>query len=223
MLILPFTVLFGWSNLLRLLDESLALVHGLEWYLSLKGLYVKYDCSQGRLSNADKGVGVNFLRLCTDVLWTALKTCHSRWALFVARYQSALAFLSAVPAFLQPGSFGDISALSDFLSSHVTLGFRWVPGHAGLHGGGLVCRGEAALPFALIPSTLAPVIARTGHAHYATWRRDLSHNSLFCQIPSVRPWAVARFWGCYHEMENPRNTVEMLGIVTIPKVGICMA
>jgi len=43
---------------------------------------------------------------------------------------------------------------------------------------------EETLHFAHVSSTLAPVIAKIRHTRYITWRRNLSHKSLFCQIPS---------------------------------------
>jgi len=33
------------------------------------------------------------------------------------------------------------------------------------------------------PSLLSPDIAKLTHTRYPTWRRNLFHNSLFCQIP----------------------------------------
>jgi len=48
---------------------------------------------------------------------------------------------------------------------------------------------RATLPFVPVPSLLAPVIDGKDKAypitHYCTWKRNLSHNSLFCQIPLV--------------------------------------
>jgi len=40
-------------------------------------------------------------------------------------------------------------------------------------------------PFTHVPFPLAPTIAKIRHTHYYFWRRNLSHNSLSCQIPSV--------------------------------------
>jgi len=74
---------------------------------------------------------------------------------------------------------------------------------------------RAIFPFAHVSSQLAPVIAKIRHTRYAAWRRNLSYNSVICQIPSVsskalrrvifgttsssfdlwsRPWGVARLW-----------------------------
>jgi len=43
----------------------------------------------------------------------------------------------------------------------------------------------AALPYAHVSNPLVPVIVEIRHIRYNNWRRNLSHNSLFCQIPSV--------------------------------------
>jgi len=110
------------------------------------------------------------------------------WCLKTYHFQSALALLSTAPVFLQPKSFWDIWDLSDSLSSHVALSFHWVPSHAGLPGKELadsLAKTRATLPFTHVPSPLASVIAKIRHTRYSSWRRNLSHNSLFCQIPSV--------------------------------------
>jgi len=43
----------------------------------------------------------------------------------------------------------------------------------------------ATLPITHVPCPLAPTIAKIRHTRYSLWRRNLSHNSLSCQIPSV--------------------------------------
>jgi len=104
---------------------------------------------------------------------------------FSNRLPIGLALLSKAPAFLQPKCFRDIWAHSDSLSSHVALK---LPGPAGLPGNELaysIAKTGATLSFAHVPSPLASVIAKIRHTRYATWRRNPSHNSLFCQIPSV--------------------------------------
>jgi len=70
---------------------------------------------------------------------------------------TALALLSTVPAFLQPKSFWDIWVLSDSTS-----------------------RVAPTLPFALVPSPLAPVIVKTHPLLHQ--EMNLTHNSFFFQI-----------------------------------------
>jgi len=44
---------------------------------------------------------------------------------------------------------------------------------------------EQHSPFTHVLSPLAPIIAKIRHPCYSSWRRNLSHNSFFCCIPSV--------------------------------------
>jgi len=100
----------------------------------------------------------------------------------------ALTLLSTVPAFLQPRSFWDIWDLSDSLSSRVALSFQWISGYAKLPGNELadsLAKTRATLPFTHVPRPLVPIIAKIRHTRYSSWRRNLSHNSLFCQILTV--------------------------------------
>jgi len=106
---------------------------------------------------------------------------------FLTDCQSALAFLSTAPTFLQLKSLWDIWDLSDSFLSRVALNFQLVPSHAGLPCNELVdslAKTGATLPFTYVPSPLALVIAKIRYTRYS-WRRNLSHNLLFCQIPSV--------------------------------------
>jgi len=43
----------------------------------------------------------------------------------------------------------------------------------------------ATLPFTHVPCPLASTIAKISHTRYSFWKRNLSHNSLSCQILSV--------------------------------------
>jgi len=96
-------------------------------------------------------------------------------------FQLALTLFSSFPAFLQPKSFWNIWDLSNSHSSRIALSFQWVPGHTGLH------RSERADTLAKTGATLplAPTIAKIRHTCYSLWGQNFSHNSLFCQIPSV--------------------------------------
>jgi len=69
----------------------------------------------------------------------------------------------------KPFCFLFFLALSDSVSSCVTLSFQWISGHVGL------------------PSNepAGPVIAKISHIRYANWRRKFFRNYYFCQIPSV--------------------------------------
>jgi len=132
--------------------ESLAPLHGLEWFHS------------------------------------HLKSCHFQSALFLMDSQSALTLFSTALAFLQPKSFWDIWDLSDSLSFRVALSFQWVPGHDGLPGNelaDLLAKTGETLPFTHVSCSLAPTIAKIRYTRYSFWRRNLSHNTLSCQIPSV--------------------------------------
>jgi len=114
-----------------------------------------------------------------------LKSCHFQSALFLTDSQLALTLLSTAPAFLQPKSFWHIS---DSLSSRVALSFQWLPGHAGLSGNELadsVAKIGTILPFTHVPCPLDLTIAKIRHTCYSFRRRNLSHYSLSCQIPSV--------------------------------------
>jgi len=66
------------------------------------------------------------LALVRSLEWchSYLKTCHFQSAFFLTDSQSALAFPSTAPAFIQPKSFWDVS---DSLSSRLPLSFQWVP------------------------------------------------------------------------------------------------
>jgi len=108
--------------------------------------------------------------------------------------QSALVLLSMASTFLQPKFFWDIWDFSDSLSSRVALSFQWVSGHAGLPDNELadsLAKTEATLSFIHVSSPLASVIEKIRNTRYSFWRRNLSHNSLFCQIPSVSPKELA--------------------------------
>jgi len=104
-------------------------------------------------------------------------------------FQSVLAYqLSTAPTFLQTKFILDVWDFFDSLSSRVALSFQWVPGHAGLPGNErtyLLAKTGATLHFTHVPIPLASVIAKIRHTCYAAWKRSLSHNPLFCQIPSV--------------------------------------
>jgi len=118
----------------------------------------------------------------------------------MCHFQSALALLSTAPAFLQPKSW-DTWNLSDSLSSRVALSFQWIPGHAGLPGNEVadsLAKTGATLPFTHVSSPLASVIVKIRHTRYSSWRQNLSHNSLFCQISSVtsEELALPRFVRC---------------------------
>jgi len=96
--------------------------------------------------------------------------------------------LSSAPAFLQPKFFWDIWDLSNSLSFRVAVSFQWVPGHAGLPGNewaDSLAKTGATLSVTRVPLPLAPTIAKTRHIRYSFLQRNLSHNSLSCQIPSV--------------------------------------
>jgi len=130
-----------------------------------------------------------------------LNICHFQSILFLTDSQSALALLSTAPAFPQPKCFWNIWDLSDFLSSRVAISFQWVPGHAKLPGNELadaLAKTEATLSFAHVPSPLDPVIAKIRHTRYTSWRRNLSSNSLFSEIPSVssEELSLPRFARC---------------------------
>jgi len=108
--------------------------------------------------------------------------------LFLTDSQSALTRLSSAPALLQPKSFWDIWDLSDSRSSRVVLSFQWVPGHAGRPGNkqaDSLAKTGAILSVTHVPCPLALTITKIRHTHYSLWRQNLSHNSLFDQIPSV--------------------------------------
>jgi len=132
----------------------------------------------------------NFYTLVHGLEWchSHLKPCHFQSALFLTDSQPSLTLLFSAPAFLHPKSFWDIWDLSSSLSSRVAISFQWVPGHAGLSGNELadsLAKTGATLPVAHVPCSLAPTIAKIRHTRYFLWRRNFSHNSLFCQIPSV--------------------------------------
>jgi len=44
---------------------------------------------------------------------------------------------------------------------------------------------EQHTPFTHVSCPLAPTIAKIRHTRYSFWKRNLSHNSLSCLIPSV--------------------------------------
>jgi len=88
-------------------------------------------------------------------------------------------------AFLQPKSFWDIWSLSrlPFLScsSYTSSGFS---NRAELSDNKLadsLAEIVATLLFADVRSPIASAIAKIMHTRYSTWRRNLSHNSLFFQ------------------------------------------
>jgi len=117
-----------------------------------------------------------------------LKSCHFQSAFFLTDSQSALTLFSSTPAFLQPKSFWDVWNFFNSLSSRVALSFQWVPGHAGLPGNeraDSLAKTGVTLPVTYVPCPLAPTIAKIRHTCYFLSRRNLSHNSLSCQIPLV--------------------------------------
>jgi len=122
----------------------------------------------------------------SSALVYGLEWCHSH--LKTCRFRSALALLSSASAFLRPESFWDIWGFSDSLSSRVALGFRWVPGHAGLpsdrRADSLAGTG-AALPVARVPCPPGSDYCRNWARSLLFVETTLSYNSLPCQIPSV--------------------------------------
>jgi len=108
-----------------------------------------------------------------------LKSCHFQSALFLTDSQSALT----------PKSFFEIWDLFPSLfSCCVALSFQWVPSHAGHpeneRADSLAKTGPTLL-VTHVPCPLAPIIAKIRHTCSSLWKRNLSHNSLSCQIPSI--------------------------------------
>ena len=123
------------------------------------------------------------------LVWCAahLMICRFRSVLFLADSRSALSVLSSAPCLL-PGSLWDVWSLASSLSSSVTLGFRWVPGHAGLPGNeitDLLAKAGASLPTDAIPCPLPPVLAKVRYSQYRNRRRHISHSHLNFQVPIV--------------------------------------
>jgi len=75
-------------------------------------------------------------------------------------------------------------------------------------------RDIGAVPFTHVPSLLVRVIIKIRHTRYSSWRRNFSHNSLFCQIPSVsleeRPFPVSSAVKLQKQFTNSRNNLPPL-------------
>jgi len=92
-------------------------------------------------------------------------------------------------------SFWDVWDLSDSLPSRVALSFQWVSGHARLprnERADSLAKTGATLPVTHVPCPLAPTIAKIRHTRYTLWKRNLFHNSLPSQVPSVSSEELAR-------------------------------
>jgi len=76
---------------------------------------------------------------------------------------------------------------SNFLSSRVARSFQWIPGHDGLLGNKLadsLAKTGQRSPLPMLPAHWPRPLQRLGTLA-TLWSRNLSHNSLSCQIPSV--------------------------------------
>ena len=117
-----------------------------------------------------------------------LMTCKFQSVLFLTDSQSALSILSSAPSYLLPESLWNVWSIASSLSNNTTLGFKWVPGHAGLPGnenadllakaGFLSAHGRDPMPF-------PPVAAKVRYSQYHNWRRHISHSHLNFHVPEV--------------------------------------
>ena len=117
-----------------------------------------------------------------------LMICKFLSVFFLTDSQSALYIHSSAPSYLLPEPLWNVWSLASCLSNNTTLGFQWVPGHAGLLGNekaDLLPKTDASQSTDAIPCPLPPVIAKFRYSQYRNWRRHTSHSHLNFQVPEV--------------------------------------